>query len=36
MQWYINHINPHQMDSANSIADKAIRMMQEISKEPFP
>jgi hypothetical protein len=28
---FTNYINPHQMDSANSIADKAIRRMQEIS-----
>jgi hypothetical protein len=28
---YTNYINPHQMDSANCIADKAIGRMQEIS-----
>jgi hypothetical protein len=34
--WYINDlINPHQMDSADSIADKAIGRMQEIADKIF-
>jgi hypothetical protein len=34
--WYTNDlINPHQMDSADSIADKAIGRMQEISDKIF-
>jgi hypothetical protein len=34
--WYTNDlINPHQMDSADSIADKAIGRMQEIADKIF-
>jgi hypothetical protein len=34
--WYTNDlINPHQMDSADSIADKAIGRMQEIADNIF-
>jgi predicted kinase len=35
MPSYINDLNPHQMDSVNSIADKAIGRMQEISDNIF-